>query len=161
MKLWHGLLLILGVVILAGGLGAMVLLQQETPPPEEASPPPSPTEDIPLYSSGEASAIVGRTCGWTGDDLTEKYVGQGIWEVRSLSGYQLLLSPNAPAYSSPNPAIFKIDEKTGTVEPFNDVAKVAIEERKIAKPVSEYTGKTLEAIVEKLPKIRGQFNPFE
>ena len=141
MKLWHKILLIIGVLVAYGGLLGTILfpglleLHLDNP------------FDNPKYAPGEASAMVQRVYGWDTNDLTETYLGQGIWVVKSLRSYYgshyvivghkgeesgLIHNPFEPSgvrVYDYGQAIFKVYETSGTVEVCNDFAKTELERR--------------------------------
>ncbi len=67
MKLWHGILLIVGVLAVIGGLLTLIL-----------------PIDNPQYATGEASAMVERIYDLPSYTMTELYLGEGVWQVVSL-----------------------------------------------------------------------------
>ncbi len=105
MKLWHGILLTVGVLLLIGGSLALIL------------------QDNPRYASGEACAMVERVYQWRSNsadlysDLYEEYLGQGIWEVKSSSTYNGVQ------------AIFRVYETTDTVAIYNAIAGTILNRR--------------------------------
>lgn len=112
MKLWHKILLTIGILMVIGGSLALIL-----------------TMDNPRYASGEASAMVERVYQWNSNsadlysDLYEEYLGQGVWEVKSSSTY------------NGEQAVFRIYETTDTVEIYNDVARTILNRREeLEKP---------------------------
>lgn len=105
MKLWHGILLTVGVLLLIGGSLALIL------------------QDNPRYASGEACAMVERVYRWHSNssdlysDLYEEYLGQGVWEVKSSSTY------------NGEQAIFRVYETTDTVAIYNAIAGTILKRR--------------------------------
>ena len=105
MKLWHGIGLVIGILLLIGGSLALIL------------------QDNPRYASGEASAMVESTYQWRSNsadfysDLYEEYLGQGIWEVKSSSTYK------------GEQAIFRVYETTDTVAIYNATAQAILNRR--------------------------------
>ena len=73
--------------------------------------------DSPQYADGEATAMVERVCSWRENSadyyatLSEEYVGDGVWEVKSTSKYD------------GEQATFKVYERTDTVQIVNDTAR--------------------------------------
>ena len=106
MKLWHKILLTIGILMVIGGSLALIL-----------------TIDTTQYASGEASAMVERVYQWNSNsadlysDLYEEYLGQGVWEVKSSSTY------------NGEQAVFRVYETTDTVEIYNDVARTILNRR--------------------------------
>lgn len=134
MKLWHGILLGVGLLMVVGGLLAVVL-----------------PIDNPKYAPGEASAMVERVYHLSSSDLYEEYLGQGIWEVKSLGIYEVYPLPEAaepapskfptkeeyirgrpPVAPKVEPergqAIFRVYETTNTVQPYNNVARLLVKD---------------------------------
>ena len=105
MKLGHGILLTVGVLLLIGGSLALIL------------------QDNPRYVPGEASAMVERVYQWRSNssdlysDLYEEYLGQGIWEVKSSGSY------------NGEQAVFRVYETTDTAQIYNDVARTILNRR--------------------------------
>lgn len=105
MKLWHGILLTVGVLLLIGGSLALIL------------------QDNPRYASGEACAMVERVYRWRSNssdlysNLYEEYLGQGVWEVKSSSTY------------NGEQAVFRVYETTDTAQIYNDVARTILNRR--------------------------------
>jgi len=114
-KLWHGILLIIGALMVVGGSLALIL-----------------QIDNPKYAPGEACAMVERVYHWYENsgypygDLYEEYLGEGIWEVKSsiISSYV-------------DGAVFRVYEATDTVEIVNTVARLILTEPPTSTP---YTG---------------------
>jgi len=110
MKLWHRVVLTIGILMLIGGLLALIL-----------------PIDNPKYAPGEACAMVERVYHWRENsghlysDLYEEYLGKGIWEVKS-GGIYTILGFN-------DRAIFRVYEATDTVEIVNTVARVVLEQK--------------------------------
>ena len=107
MRLWHIILLGVGVLMLIGGsLLAFPNLF-----------------DNPEYAPGEAIAMVERVYQWHDNsadlysDLYEEYLGKDIWEVKSSSTY------------GGEQAIFRVYEQTDTVQIYNDVARWVLNRR--------------------------------
>lgn len=126
MKLWHGILLGVGLLMVVGGLLAVVL-----------------PIDNPKYAPGEACAMVERVYHWDSSDLYEEYLGQGIWEVKSLAIYEVypIREPTEPLKeylkgiitgsleAERGRAIFRVYETTNTVQPYNNVARILLKNR--------------------------------
>ena len=133
-KWWHGILLTVGVLMLVGGLLAVIL----------------PTIDNPRYAPGEATAIVESTYHWLYNSadlyspLSEEYLGQGIWEVKSIGSY---VQPQGGAQ-----AVFRVYETTGTVGIYNNVAvevlnrREQLEQERIDEP--KFTAAEVSVIVQ-------------
>ena len=106
MKLWHGILLTVGILMVIGGSLALIL-----------------TIDNPRYAPGEATAIVERVYRWRSNsadrysDLYEEYLGQGVWEVKSSSTY------------NGEQAVFRVYETTDTVAIYNATAQAILNRR--------------------------------
>jgi len=93
MKRWQRILIIVCAVWLVGGLLAVVLLR-----------------DTPEFAQGEATLIIKGFLAEKGvrhTAVTEKYLGQGLWEVRTK-----LLSKRNWSWL---PAVFIVDERTREV----------------------------------------------
>lgn len=128
MKLWHGLLLGLGLIMVVGGTLIAVFPNITLP---------NISLDNPQYAPGEACAMVERVYHWrsNSDDLysplSEEYLGHGVWQVESSSWYNfpplMSLTHKLPINSAP--AIFRVYEKTDTVEIWNDVARYVLNRR--------------------------------
>ena len=128
MKLWHGILLGVGLLMVVGGLLAVVL-----------------PIDNPKYAPGEACAMVERIYHWDSSDLYEEYLGKGIWEVKSLAIYEVYPIPESSGKGGPiterdvrafgrgreherGQAIFRVYETTSTVQPYNNVARLLVKD---------------------------------
>jgi len=90
MKRWQRILIIVCAVWLIGALLAVVLLR-----------------DTPEFADGEASLMVKGVLAQRGiryTTITEKYVGQGLWEVETK-----ILGKEKPSWV---PIVFGVDERT-------------------------------------------------
>ena len=139
MKLWHGIGLVIGILLLIGGSLALIL------------------QDNPRYASGEASAMVERVYRWRSNsadrysDLYEEYLGQGVWEVKSSSTY------------NGEQAIFRVYETTDTVAIYNATAQAILNRREELEQQEERLEEYLEQQREEEPPPREGWgtNPFE
>ncbi len=115
MKLWHGILLTVGILMVIGGSLALIL-----------------TIDNPRYAPGEATAIVERVYRWRSNsadrysDLYEEYLGQGVWEVKSSSTY------------NGEQAVFRVYETTDTVAIYNATAQAILNRREELEQRAKY-----------------------
>lgn len=118
MKLWHWystnrilLIITVCVLILVGGTIALIL-----------------TIDNPRYAPGEATAMVEYAYHWQYNSadlyspLSEEYLGQGIWEVKS-SGYYPLTTLGW------GQAVFRVYEETNTVKIYSAVVTTILNRR--------------------------------
>jgi len=112
MKLWHGILLAIGILVIIGG-SLWLLFPNLYSGILKAF-------DKPEYAPGEACAMVERVYQWHDNsadwysDLCEEYLGHGVWEVKSSSIY------------NGERAIFRVYETTDTVEIYNDMARTIL-----------------------------------
>ncbi len=120
MKLWHGILLTMGVLMVIGGSLALIL-----------------TIDNPQYAPGEATAMVERVYHWQYNSadlyspLSEEYLGQGVWEVKSSGSYPYSISGGGLA-------VFRVYEETNTVKIYNAVARTILNRREeLAQPPTQ------------------------
>lgn len=127
MKLWHGILLGVGLLMITGGLLAVVL-----------------PIDNPKYAPGEACAMVERIYHWDSSDLYEEYLGQGIWEVKSLTIYEVYYPiPESPGHliTEDENGFFEFEKRSKQVPNGDNITVEEIEEllrqkRKVREPAA-------------------------
>jgi len=132
-------ILIVGILVLIGGiaisgLGGLTALGLATDTPTCSAacdngtdnPADAPVNDA-QYALGEAAARVESVYNWPASNLVEAYLGEGVWEVTSLTKYLPVLSQDPVEYGPPTPAIFRVYEDTDQAEMYNNMAKAVIE----------------------------------